>query len=109
MVALAGVVLEIESASLSVAVNPPAGMVLIRFPAVVEVTRTVMVHDPGVDPTCGGTMPPLRDMLVPPPTAVTAPPQVLAVTFEGLMLIPGWTPTRLSLKAALEKSWGYRS
>jgi hypothetical protein len=49
-VALAGLVLLIVEPS-PVEVNAPAGMVLIRFPAVVEVTLIETVHDPGVIPS----------------------------------------------------------
>ena len=41
----------------------------------VEVTCTVTVHDPGVVPTCAGTVPPFNDNVV--PTALTIPPQVV--------------------------------
>ena len=60
--------------------NAPAGMVLIRFPGVEEVTLMDTVHDPGVDPVWAGTVPPLNDMVVEPAGAVTVPPQVFAVT-----------------------------
>lgn len=49
-VALAGVVFVIVTPPPSVAVNAPAGIVLMRFPNVVEVTSIVTVHDPGVAP-----------------------------------------------------------
>src|SRR5271157_1281274 len=102
-VALAGVVLATRP-PLPVAVELPAGMVLIRLPAVVEVTATVTVQEPFVLPTLAGTVPPLRERLVAPGTALTVPPQVLD-RFTGLArLMPGWTPTRLSLQAALV-SW----
>ena len=103
-VALAGVVFDVNC-PLPVAVKPPAGMVLIRLPGVVEVTSIVTVQEPFVTPTCGGTVPPLKEMVVPPPTAVRVPPQVFASTFNGLVrVMPGWTPTKLSVHVALV-SW----
>src|SRR5512142_2500859 len=75
-VALAGVVLEIFVPP-PVELNAPAGIVLMRFPAVVEVTLIETVHDPGVVPDCAGTVPPLRDKAVPPTGALTEPPQLL--------------------------------
>ena len=74
-VALAGAVLVMRPA-LPEDVSAPAGMVLIRFPAVVEVTSTDTVHDPGITPACAGTVPPLNANVVPPGTAVIVPPQV---------------------------------
>ncbi|HLF90604.1 MAG TPA: hypothetical protein VI451_16785 [Anaerolineales bacterium] len=62
------------------------------------------VHEPGVVPTCAGTVPPLNDKVVPPETAVTVPPQLL-LEFTGFAIeIPGWTPTKLSVQEALV-SW----
>jgi len=58
----------------------PTGILLIRVPAVVEVTLTDTVHDPGVDPDWAGTVPPLKEMEVEPAAAVAVPPQVFAVT-----------------------------
>ena len=102
-VALAGVVFATKFPRLSVAVEPPAGMVLMRLPAVVDVISTATVQDPFVL-TLAGTVPPLKEMLVPPATALTEPPQSLD-RFTGLArLIPGWTLTRLSLHASL-MSW----
>jgi hypothetical protein len=49
-VALAGVVFVIIMPPPSVAVNAPAGMVLMRFPGVVEVTSMDIVQDPGFAP-----------------------------------------------------------
>ena len=99
-VALAGVVLVIETPP-PVELNALAGIVLIRFPAVVEVTSTPTVHSPGVTPTCAGTVPPLNDKVVDPGTAVTLPPQVLE-TFAGFAMDkPGCTPTKLSVQEAL--------
>jgi hypothetical protein len=40
----------------------------------------VTVQEPGVTPTCAGTVPPFRDSVV--PTALTIPPQVVVV-FAG--------------------------
>ena len=102
-VALAGVVfVTVPSPPLDLSV--PAGMVLIWFPGVVEVTSTETVQDPGVEPVCLGTVPPLSDSRVPPGVAVTVPPHVLD-TFGGLaILIPGWMETRLSVQLALVKS-----
>ena len=75
-VALAGAVLVMRPA-LPEEVSAPAGMVLIRFPGVVEVTSTDTVHDPGTIPTWAGTVPPLKDNVVPPDAVVIVPPQVL--------------------------------
>jgi len=87
-----------------VEVNSPAGIVLIRFPGVVDVTSIATVHEPGVVPTWAGTVPPLNDKVVPPETAVTLPPQLL-LRFTGFAIeIPGWTPTKLSVQEALV-SW----
>jgi hypothetical protein len=70
-------------------VNAPAGIVLIRFPKVVEVILTETVHDPGVIPDWAGTVPPLRDRNVEPADAVTVPPQVF-VSPTGLAIVsPG--------------------
>lgn len=99
-VALAGVVFVIETPP-PVELNALAGIVLIRLPMVVEVTLIPTVHSPGVMPTCGGTVPPLRDNVVDPGTAVTLPPQVLE-TFAGFAIDnPGCTPTKLSVQEAL--------
>ena len=70
-VALAGVVFVAKFPEPSVAVTVPAGMLLIKLPAVVDVTFTVRVHCPFVLPTLAGTIPPLKEMLVPPTTALT--------------------------------------
>lgn len=86
-VALAGVVLVIGPA-LPLEVSAPAGIVLIRFPCVVEVTSSDTVHDPGVTPVCAGTVPPLNDKVVPPDTAVTEPPQVLDALTGFAIWIP---------------------
>lgn len=100
-VALAGVVFVTVIAPLgSVEVNPPAGIVLMRLPGVVEVTSMDTVHDPGDTPACAGTMPPLKDRVVVPETAVTLPAQVLVRLTGFAMDIPGCTPTRLSVQAA---------
>ena len=46
-------------------------------------------------------MPPVKDRVVPPATAVTLPPQVF-LKFTGLAIKrPGWTPTKLSVQVAL--------
>ena len=90
-----------------VELNAPAGIVLMRFPGVVDVTSIATVHEPGVVPTWAGTVPPLNENDVPPATAVTLPPQVL-LKFTGLaMTIPGWTPARLSVQEALVKAKGF--
>jgi hypothetical protein len=98
-VALAGVVLVMAPPSLE-EVNAPAGIVLIRFPGVVEVTSTDTVHEPGVDPTWAGTVPPLKDKVVPPGTAVTEPPHELDTLTGFAMSIPGWTLFKLSVQRA---------
>ena len=64
-------------------------MVLIRFPAVVEVTLIETVHDPGVIPSWAGTVPPLNEKLVEPATAVTEPPQELVNPTGLAMASPG--------------------
>ena len=56
-------------------------------------------HCPGVAPTCAGTLPPLRENVGPPATAVTVPPQVLVVV-SGLAMV---TPAgKVSVHAALD-------
>ena len=87
-VALAGLVFVMLIPS-PVEVNAPAGIVLIRFPAVVEVTMSETVHDPGVIPSWAGTVPPVRDRLVEPPAAVTEPPQELVKPTGLAMVRPG--------------------
>src|SRR5512144_1971041 len=87
-VALAGLVFVMLEPS-PVEVNAPAGMVLIRFPAVVEVTLIETVHDPGVIPSWAGTVPPLNEKLVEPAAAVTDPPQELANPTGLAMASPG--------------------
>lgn len=87
-VALAGLVLVMLLPS-PLEVNAPAGMVLIRFPAVVEVTLIDTVHDPGVIPVWAGTVPPLNEKLVEPATAVTEPPQELVNPTGLAMARPG--------------------
>jgi hypothetical protein len=87
-VALAELVLVILTPS-PVEVNAPAGMVLIRFPAVVEVTLRETVHDPGAISTWAGTVPPLNENLVEPAVAVTEPPQELVNPIGLAMASPG--------------------
>ena len=87
-VALAGLVLVMLELS-PVEVNAPAGMVLIRFPAVLEVTLSETVHEPGVIPSWAGTVPPLNERLVAPATAVTEPPQELVNPSGIAMTSPG--------------------
>jgi hypothetical protein len=99
-VALAGLVLVMLAPS-PVEVSAPAGMVLIRFPAVVEVTLMETVHEPGVIPTWAGTVPPLNEKVVEPATAVTEPPQVLVNPIGLAMASPDWTPIKLSVHEAL--------
>lgn len=99
-VALAGVVFVIETPP-PVELNAFAGIVLIRLPRVVEVTLIPTVHSPGVMPTCAGTVPPLKDKVVVPGTAVTLPPQLLEM-FAGFAINnPGCTPAKLSVQEAL--------
>ena len=74
-VALAGVVFVIRFPA-PVEPSAPAGIVLMRFPGVVEVTSTETVQDPGVVPTCAGTVPRLNDKVVVPAAPVTVPPQL---------------------------------
>ena len=87
-VALAGLVLVMIVPS-PVEVSAPAGMVLIRFPAVVEVTLIETVHDPGVMPSWAGTVAPFTDKVVEPAAAVTEPPQELVNPTGLAMLRPG--------------------
>ena len=87
-VALAGVVLVMVLPPPE-EVSAPAGIVLIRFPGIVEVTSTDTLHPPGVTLVWAGTVPPLNDKVVPPGTAVTEPPQVLDALIGLAMRIPG--------------------
>jgi hypothetical protein len=87
-VALAGVVLVIEVPP-PVELNAPAGILLIRFPTVVDVRLIDTVQRPGVVPTCAGTVPPLREKEVAPGFAVTVPPQELETFAELATLSPG--------------------
>ena len=98
-VALAGVVLVMLTPP-PVEVSAFIGIVLMRLPAVVEVTFTDTVQLPGVVPTCAGTVPPLNEKDVAPAVAVTEPPHVFVRPTELAMLRPGWTLTKLSVHAA---------
>jgi len=80
--------------------NSPAGIVLMRFPTAVEVTLIVTVHDPGVDPVWGGTVPPFNDNVVEPATAVTDPPQVFIRPIGFAITRAGWIPIKLSVQDA---------
>ncbi len=87
-VALAGVVF-VMFVPPPVDVSSPAGIVLMRFPTVVDVTLIDTVHDPRVVPDWAGTVPPLKDKAVPPAGALTEPPQEL-VKPTGLAIVrPG--------------------
>jgi hypothetical protein len=99
-VALAGVVLVIDTPP-PVELNALAGIVLILFPAVVDVTAIPTVHSPGVTPTCGGTVPPLSEKVVDPGAAVTLPPQEFEILAGLAIDNPGWTPTKLSVQEEL--------
>jgi hypothetical protein len=79
-----------------VELKAPTGMVLIFAPGTEDVTLTDTVHDPGVDPDCAGTVPPLREIEVDPAIAVAVPPQVFPVT--PTTVIPAG---RLSVQEAL--------
>jgi len=61
-----------------------------------------------VDRTWAGTVPPLKDNVVVPCTAVTLPPQVLLTNPGGAIDKPGCTPTKLSIQLAFvnEKVFG---
>jgi hypothetical protein len=98
-VALAGSVFEMALPP-PMADNSPDGMVLIRFPSAVEVTVTDTVQDPGIVPVCAGTVPPAKDNVVDPATAVTVPPHVLMIPTGFAMTKPGWTPLKLSVQEA---------
>jgi len=102
-VALAGVAFVIVTPP-PVELNSLAGIVLIKFPRVVEVTLIPTVHSPGVVPTWAGTVPPLSDKVVVPGTAMTVPPHVLDMFAGFAMNNPGCTPTRLSVHVALLKA-----
>jgi len=97
-VALAGVVLVMLKPP-PVALKFPAGIVLMWFPAMDEVTWMDTVHEPGVTPDCAGTTPPVRETLV--DVVFTVPLQVLAI-LGGLAIE---TPAgRLSVQLAFVKS-----
>jgi hypothetical protein len=99
-VALAGVVLLMRTPP-PVELNASAGMVLMRFPGVLEVTLIDTVQEPGVAADCAGTVPPVKDNVVPPAGAPTEPPQVLVKPTGLAILKPGWTAIKLSLQEAL--------
>lgn len=87
-VALAGVVLVMVPPSPD-DVSAPAGIVLIKFPGVVEVTSTDTVHEPGVNWVWAGTVPWLNEKVVAPGTAATEPPQVVKALTGSAMRMPG--------------------
>ena len=95
-VALAGLVLLMLDPPAPVALSAPTGIVLIKLPVVMEVTFTLTVQEPAVEPTWAGTVPPLRDKLVAPLTAVTVPPHELVTPGALAIFSPGWMPTKLS-------------
>jgi hypothetical protein len=72
-----------------------------RAPVVNEVTLIDTVHDPLMEPTFAGTVPPLRDRVVEPGAAVTVPPQEFVTSAGFAITNPGWTATRLSVHAVL--------
>lgn len=80
--------------------NSPAGIILTRFPTTVAVTLMDTVQDPGVDPLCAGTVPPLSTKVVVPGTAVTVPPQVLMTPAGSSITMPGCSRTKLSVQDA---------
>jgi hypothetical protein len=95
-VALAGVVFVTEIVPVgSVETNVFAGRVFTWLPAIVDVTFTVTVQEPGVLPTWAGTVPPRRDNTV--PEVVTIPPQSL-VALLGLAKFR-FAPVRSSVQA----------
>lgn len=61
----------------SVATSVLIGMVFTLLPGTVVVTLTVTEHEPGVDSACAGTVPPMREMVV--PISETVPPQLVVV------------------------------
>jgi len=83
-VALDGLVLLIRVPP-PVESSAPTGIVLMKFPGVVEVTLTDTVHLPGVAPDWAGTVPPLKDIVDEPAAAVTVPPQVFDATSTTLI------------------------
>jgi len=88
-VALAGVVFVMFMPLRPVEVSAPRGMVLIRLPAVVDVTLMDTVQDPAVFPVWAGTVPPLKANVVPPAVALTVPPQELVKPTGLAMVKPG--------------------
>lgn len=87
-VALAGVVFVIFVPP-PVELKAPAGIVLMKFPEALAVTSIDTVHEPGVIPTCAGTVPPLSEKVVCPATAVTEPPHELEIFGGVAMTMPG--------------------
>ena len=100
-VALAGLVLLIFVPP-PVELRAPTGIVLIRLPLVSEDTLTVTVHEPGIEPDCGGTVPPVSVMVV--AVVDTVPPQLLVIPGGLATRKPGWTPTRLSIQDVFESA-----
>jgi hypothetical protein len=97
-VALAGLVL-LMFVPPPVELRAPTEMVLIKLPGVTEVTLTETVHDPGVEPDCAGTVPPLNVMEV--LVVETFPPHVSLMPAGLATLRPCCTPTKLSVQDAL--------
>jgi hypothetical protein len=81
-----------------------AGIVLIMLPGVLEVTLIATVQEPGVDPACAGTLPPVNVKLVPPDTAVTVPPHELDRPAGFAIVIPAG---KLSVNAAFVNANGF--
>jgi hypothetical protein len=91
---------------LVIVVPPPvedkarAGIVLMMFPGIVEVTLIDTVHDPGAEPVCAGTVPPLKEKDVAPTPAFTKPPQLFVMPTGSAMVRPGCTPFKASVHDA---------
>ena len=85
-VALAGLVL-LMFVPPPVELSAPIGMVLIKLPAVNDVTLMETVQDPGVDPDWAGTVPPVKVIVV--VVVETDPPQVLVMPAGLATLSPG--------------------
>jgi hypothetical protein len=76
-------------------------LVTVMVVALTPVILTVTVHEPGVEPVWAGTVPPAKEMVDVPATAVTVPPQLL--TIVGLLATVIGTG-KLSVQEALVKA-----
>lgn len=101
-VALAGLVVVTLIPPGPEELNLPAGMVLIQFPATAEVTFTATVQDPGVEPDCAGTVPPVSEMVDVPAGADAVPPQLFDCS-PAIVMLEGI----VSVQAALVNAKGF--